>query len=188
MDKVKIFAKIKEISFLAKWALLSILSLFVISRVMVVLIMMKWLPSSFFFNIGGAHIHHYVYGIFLIFALCTYLLFRQHMPVRKERLITALIYGAGMTLLFDEFVMWLTLDSSNYYNKISVDAIIMIIVLLIMTWLLPKLKKIGVDTWKEYIMMWVIAVGIGLAAIFILADVYGYLKPFIDQLNNQSPK
>jgi hypothetical protein len=50
------------------------------------------------------HIHHYVYGIFIL-ALAGYLalLFRGD----RSRSWIALLYGLGLGLTFDEFGMWI---------------------------------------------------------------------------------
>jgi len=52
----------------------------------------------------GMHIHHYVYGIFIL-AVAGYLalLFRGD----RARSWIALLYGLGLGLTFDEFGMWI---------------------------------------------------------------------------------
>jgi hypothetical protein len=57
-----------------------------------------WEPSP------GVHIHHYVYGIFIL-AVAGYLalLFRGD----RARSWIALLYGFGLGLTFDEFGMWI---------------------------------------------------------------------------------
>src|SRR5437763_15765838 len=54
--------------------------------------------------VPGLHVHHYVYGIFLI-TIAGYLalLFRGD----RARPWIALLYGLGVGLTFDEFGMWL---------------------------------------------------------------------------------
>lgn len=183
----KLLAKIKHFSHIAKWMLIAICSLFVLSKITVILIMSHILPSWLFLNISGFHLHHYVYGIFIILGLSTYMLFRRHFPKEKEEKITAFIYGCGVTLLFDEFCYWFFF-TNNYYSKISIDSIIMICSLLLMTLILPSLRKIGVDTWIEYIICWVIAVVVALCLIFVGNDIYAMFTPAINHLNSSSPK
>lgn len=181
------FNKIKHYSHIAKWILYAIISLFLLSRITVILIMSKILPSWLFLNIGNSHIHHYVYGIFIILGLCTYLLFRKKTPTEKEEKTTGFIFGIGITLLFDEFCYWFFF-TNNYYSKLSIDSIILIISLVLATYIMPKLKKFGVDTWLESVFIWLLAIGIGLCVIFAGNDLYNMAMPLFNNLNNSSPK
>src|SRR5436305_11617551 len=62
------------------------------------------LPCVHWEPIPGLHIHHYVYGIFILTA-AGYLAwgFKSH----RATLWIALLYGLGVGLTFDEFGMWL---------------------------------------------------------------------------------
>ncbi|HYR84766.1 MAG TPA: hypothetical protein VE422_11870 [Terriglobia bacterium] len=54
--------------------------------------------------IPGMHIHHYVYGIFILTA-AGYLALMFKGP--RETLLISLLYGLGVGLTFDEFGMWI---------------------------------------------------------------------------------
>lgn len=181
---MNIRTKLKEISHITRWSLYAIITLFILSRIVVYLIMSHMLPSWLFFNVNGTHIHHYVYGVFMMLGLSTYLTYRQHVPKETEQKTCGFIYGIALTLIFDEFMMWLTF-TNNYYSNISIDSIIVIVCVLIGTSLFPKFKKL--DTWTEAIIAWtlVIIVGIGLALVF--NDGYKHFNGKIEQLNKQSP-
>src|SRR5215471_1319822 len=63
-----------------------------------------FLPSVHWEPVPGMHIHHYVYGIFIL-AIAGYLamIFKGH----RATAWIALLYGLGIGLTFDEFGMWL---------------------------------------------------------------------------------
>src|SRR5476651_2115378 len=110
---------------LARRTLFGFVVTFVLSRVCVFLIMSDLMPNFYFF-MGGTHVHHLNYGIFLLAAVCGYSVFRR--PVGRAAEITALVYGVAMGLTFDEFGMWLHLGGS-YWQRASVDAVIVVMAL-----------------------------------------------------------
>jgi hypothetical protein len=107
---------------LARIALFSFISMFILARVVVFLIMSDSMPRMYFFA-HGTHVHHLNYGIFLLAAVCGYSVFRR--PTGRKAEITALVYGAAMGLTFDEFGMWLHLGGS-YWQRASVDGVIVV--------------------------------------------------------------
>src|SRR5439155_8184648 len=63
------------------------------------------LPGVHWEPVTGMHIHHYVYGIFiLVVAGYLALIFKSD----RATAWIALLYGLGVGLTFDEFGMWLT--------------------------------------------------------------------------------
>src|SRR5438876_11743632 len=62
-------------------------------------------PRVHWETVAGMHIHHYVYGIFiLVVAGYLALIFKSD----RATAWIALLYGLGVGLTFDEFGMWLT--------------------------------------------------------------------------------
>src|SRR5437762_11013494 len=61
---------------LARLAFLAFLLTFVASRTLVILIMTRRMPDLFV-HVGGTHVHHLNYGIFLLCGVGAYLLFRR---------------------------------------------------------------------------------------------------------------
>ncbi len=112
---------------------------FIASRVLVILIMTKRVPDLFM-HLGGTHVHHLNYGIFLLSTVGALLLFTSPSPVQKEWLAAA--YGFGMALTFDEFGMWLHLGGS-YWQRASYDAVIVLAALLGLLAFAPKLNRFG---------------------------------------------
>jgi hypothetical protein len=97
--------------------LFAFLVTFILSRVMVLLIMTRKVPD-FYFYLGGTHVHHLNYGIFLLAGVGAYLLLR---PMASRRW-TSILYGIGLGFTFDEFGMWLHLGGS-YWQRASWDAV-----------------------------------------------------------------
>lgn len=178
-----IISYIKHSSKNAKYILTAIISLFVISRIIVYLIMSGILPSWLFLNIGGIHVHHYVYGIFILIFTNIWFIFRQ--PVKKEFKIAVFIFGIGLTLLFDEFYMWLTMKT-GYYAKLSIDAIIMVCSILLGLIIAPKFKNI--NTKIEYFMYIALFITLSLIISYFGKDIYDHILPFFNELDAKSPK
>jgi len=107
---------------LARYALFSFLVTFIMARVFVFLIMARRMPNLYFF-VGGNHVHHLNYGIFMMSIVAGYSVFLR--PFGRAAEITALLYGVAMGLTFDEFGMWLHLGGS-YWQRTSVDSVIVI--------------------------------------------------------------
>lgn len=110
---------------------------FIASRVLVILIMERRIPDLFL-HLGGTHVHHLNYGIFLLSAVGGLLLFTTLSDRQKHW--TACAYGFGMALTFDEFGMWLHLGGS-YWQRASYDAVILLSALLGLIAFAPKWQR-----------------------------------------------
>jgi hypothetical protein len=78
------------------------------------------------------------YGIVLLAGVGAYLLFAPLSPRRLS--ITAVCYGIGLALTFDEFGMWLHL-SDIYWQRASFDAVIVLSALLGFLAFAPPLRS-----------------------------------------------
>jgi hypothetical protein len=99
-------------------------------------------------TMGGRHIHHLVWGIFIL--LCVGLGYLNEVGARNtpasifaSRLMS-IMYGVGAALTLDEFALWLNL--ANVYwsreGRESIDAVVLFGSLLaIGTWGAPLLRK-----------------------------------------------
>jgi hypothetical protein len=128
---------------LARRVLFAFLVTFIVSRVIVFLIMARKLPD-FYLYLRGTHIHHLNYGIFLLVAVGSYLLFK---PDANRRVASAL-FGIGLALTFDEFGMWLHLGGS-YWQRASWDAVAVIAALLGLFAFGPTLARYRPRHWAE---------------------------------------
>ena len=109
---------------LARITFTTFLLTFIASRLLVILIMTRHIPDLFL-HLGGTHVHHLNYGIFLLSAVGGLLVFTAR-PSDRMRQLCALFYGFGMALTFDEFGMWLHLGGS-YWQRASFDAVIVLL-------------------------------------------------------------
>jgi hypothetical protein len=123
---------------LARVSLFGFILTFITARAFVFLIMSHQIPNFYFF-LKGTHVHHLNYGIFLLAAVCGYSVFSR--PVGREASLAALFYGIAMALTFDEFGMWLHLGGS-YWQRASVDAVIIIAALLGLCAYLPSIERL----------------------------------------------
>src|SRR5208282_4658016 len=93
-------------------------------------------------GMGGRHIHHLVWGIFLLlisgYAELAEVGTSNSSPSILLSRLLALTYGIGAALTLDEFALWLNLDAAAYWSRQgrqSIDAIVLFGALLAMgTW------------------------------------------------------
>ncbi len=129
---------------LARIAFTTFLLTFIAARVLVILIMTRRIPDLFL-HLGGTHVHHLNYGIFLLSAVGAFLLFVQRPSIRLRQ-ICALLYGFGMALTFDEFGMWLHLGG-GYWQRASFDAVIVLLSLFGVLAFAPSLARMRSYHW-----------------------------------------
>ncbi len=152
---------------LARRTLFSFVVTFIISRSFVLLIMSNCIPNFYFF-LNGTHVHHLNYGIFLLASVSGYLLFGR--PEGREAEIAALAYGIAMALTFDEFGMWLHLGGS-YWQRASVDAVIILAALFGLVAYAPSLKRFESGHLWAFIVLVLVVAGFG----FIVFRAGNYL-------------
>jgi hypothetical protein len=129
---------------LARITFVTFLLTFIAARVLVILIMARRMPDLFL-HLGGTHVHHLNYGIFLLSAVGGLLLF-DCQPGAKLRKLCALLYGFGMALTFDEFGMWLHLGGS-YWQRASFDAVIVLLSLFGVIAFAPTMARMRSHHW-----------------------------------------
>lgn len=131
---------------------------FVLARITVFLIMARRIPDIYL-HLGGTHVHHLNYGIFLLSGIGAYLLFRR--PVGGALSVAATIYGVGLALTFDEFGMWLHLGGS-YWQRASFDGVCVVAALLGLVAFAPPVQRFRPAHW------WTAAVAVVLTVVFIV--------------------
>jgi len=95
-----------EKTHLARIVFFVFLLTFMLARILVFLIMSRRIPDLYLY-VGGNHLHHLNYGIFLLAGLGAFFLFGK--PEGRSLQAAAVVYGLGMALTFDEFGMWVRL-------------------------------------------------------------------------------
>ena len=141
---------------LARITFTTFLLTFIASRVLVILIMTRRLPDLFL-HLGGTHIHHLNYGIFLLAAVGGLLVFGRD-PSDRTRQLCALLYGFGMALTFDEFGMWLHLGG-GYWQRASFDAVIVLLSLFGVIAFAPTLARMRTHHWATAVITALAVVG-----------------------------
>src|SRR5438552_13179819 len=85
---------------LARLTFVAFLFTFIASRTLVILIMARRM-ADLFLHLGGTHVHHLNYGIFLLSTVAGILLFARLND--KHRSVCARVYGFGIVRNTDEF-------------------------------------------------------------------------------------
>ena len=134
---------------LARDVLYCFLLTFIAARVVVFLVMVRWIPDLYL-HLAGTHVHHLNYGIFMLAGVGGYLLFRR--PAGRVLSLTAAIYGVGLGLTFDEFGMWLHLGGS-YWQRASFDAVVVIAALLGLIAYSPRLRRLRARHWRAGVLL-----------------------------------
>ncbi|MGD0088925.1 MAG: hypothetical protein ABSE73_03315 [Planctomycetota bacterium] len=171
---------------LARNVLFAFVVTFILARTIVILIMTRRI-HSLYLHMGSTHthIHHLNYGIFLLSIVGAFLLFRQ--PEGKALRLTALAYGVGLALTFDEFGMWVHLGGP-YWQRASFDAVIVIIALLGLYLAAPALKAFRRLNWAVAVLLVASSVGFSV----ILADSMRFaterLSPILQQIEAAAPE
>jgi hypothetical protein len=153
---------------LARRSLVAFLFTFTTARVLVFLIVAQWIPDIYL-RLGGTHVHHLNYGIFLLSGVGGYLLLGQ--PGARDLQHAATAYGVGLALTFDEFGLWLHLGGS-YWQRASFDAVVVVTAVLALVALAPELDHMRPHHWATgaALALAVTIFGVGLVKSFDYAD------------------
>ena len=169
---------------LARVVLVSFLATFMLARIVVLLIMTHRMPVLYL-HLGRTHVHHLNYGIFMLSVVGAFLLFQR--PEGRALSLTALVYGVGLALTFDEFGMWIHLGGP-YWQRASFDAIVLIGALLGLICAAPHLRRFRSAHWMTIL---ILSLGIVCFGI-ILVDSMHYatrkLSPYFDQIETSGPE
>ncbi len=155
-----------------------------VSRLVVLLITLRWIPSLYLY-IRGTHVHHLNYGIFLLSLVGAYLLFKR--PQGTGRTLAAIAYGAGLALTFDEFGMWIHLGGS-YWQRTSFNAVALIGMVLGIVVYAPAIRRIRPRFWISAVALMLI-VGVFLLVLVKPLRQYAadHIHPPLRQIEAMSP-
>ena len=169
---------------LARWVFVSFIFTFIAARVLVYLIMARIIPD-FYLYVGGTHIHHLNYGIFLLSGVGAYLLFAR--TKNRSLVPAAVLYGIGLALTFDEFGMWLHLGGA-YWQRASFDALAVIGAALGLLSVAPAIRRFRALHWWT---LAAVSAGIVLFAVS-MARSFEHMKdnlsPVLMQLEENAPR
>jgi hypothetical protein len=168
----------------ARLVLVAFLLTFMVMRIAVFLIMSRKIPDLYI-HVRGTHVHHLNFGIFLLSAVGGYLLFAEPSGVRLY--ITAVLYGIGMGLTFDEFGMWIHLGGS-YWQRASWDAITVVAAGLSLIAFAPSLQRFR----PHHIVTATALVAVLIVFAFLLIRSFRYagrrLGPHMQRIESGSPQ
>lgn len=168
---------------LARWSLAAFVTTFILARILVILIMSRWMPDLFL-HIGGNHVHHLNYGIFMLSAVGAYLLFFRPHGARLS--VAAAVYGVGLALTFDEFGMWLHLGGS-YWQRASFDAVVVVAALLGLIAVAPSLKRFGPGHWGATALLAILTIVFGTLLAHSVRRLGNRELPRLMQLEESGP-
>jgi hypothetical protein len=182
-DGIKTQDKAIETEHLARLALVSFLVTFLGARFVVFLIMSHRVPDMFM-HVGGTHVHHLNYGIFLLSLTGAFLVFMR--PAGAALRIAAIMYAVGLGLTFDEFGMWLNLGG-GYWQRASLDATVTVAAFLTLVACAPALEH-----WKSHHYLFAGVVLILIIFFFVLlgfaiAHAHGRYAPDLELLEMYGP-
>jgi glucose dehydrogenase len=157
---------------------------FIASRTLVILIMTRRMPDLFL-HLGGTHVHHLTYGIFLIATVAGVTLFAglNH----AQRSVCALVYGVGMGLTFDEFGMWLHLGGS-YWQRASFDAVVVLLGLFGFLAFAPRWERMRAHHFALGGLVLVAVAGFSILLIRSLDHANDRFAPGLHEIEEEGPK
>jgi hypothetical protein len=168
---------------LARWSLAAFLSTFILARILVILIMSRAIPDLYL-HVGGNHVHHLNYGIFMLSGVGAYLLFFR--PRGHWLSAAAAVYGVGLALTFDEFGMWLHLGGS-YWQRASFDAVVVIAALLGLLAVAPEFKNFGPGHWGATIVLLLLTIVFAFFWTHAVRKYGARIAPTFQKLEASSP-
>ena len=150
----------------ARTILVAFVVTFIAARIIVFLIVSRHIPDIYL-RLGGTHVHHLNYGIFLLSGVGAYLLLKR--PADHSLSTAAVLYGVGLGLTFDEFGLWVHLGGS-YWQRASFDAVVVVGSLLTLIAVAPELSRFRPHHWFTAAALAVLTVVFGV----MLVDSFKY--------------
>jgi len=168
---------------LVRCILTSFLATFIVARCLVFTIMSRRVPDLYIY-VGGTHVHHLNFGIFLLAGLGAYLILARPSQERLPRM--AVLYGIGLGLTFDEFGMWLHLGGS-YWQRASLDAVGVIVAVLGLIAVAPRLRRFRPRHWWTAITMGIATIVFATMLVRSLRYVERAAGPRLEMLDRTTP-
>lgn len=168
---------------LARIVLFVFLLTFMLARIVVFLIMSRRIPDLYFY-LGGTHIHHLNYGIFLLAGLGAFFLFGK--PSDRNLKAAAVVYGVGMALTFDEFGMWVRLGGS-YWQRASLDAVGVLAAMFGLVAYAPTVKRFRPRHWWSAVTLAVTVTVFSVLLVESFRYAHRKIQPRVDEIEAASP-
>ncbi len=169
---------------LARKVLAAFVATFVLTRILVLSIMTRRLPDLFL-HVGGTHVHHLNYGIFLLAGVGAYLLLMRPATPRGMS-VMAILYGVGLALTFDEAGMWFHLGGA-YWARAGFDAVVIIAGALGLMVAAPALSQFRPRHWITAAGLLVAVAVFAFLALEVLHYTHQVILPRLQQIETMSP-
>lgn len=169
----------------ARLILATFLLTFISARTVVLLIMLRRIPTLYLRTHGGTHIHHLNYGIFLLSFVGGYVLLVH--PTGPWLQVATILYGIGLALTFDEFGMWVHLGGP-YWQRASFDAVTVVASLLGLLVVAPDLARFRAHHWTMAIVLLAAAALYGFLLVRSLRFAHQRVSPFFEQIESHGPE
>jgi len=184
-DAASVIIRATPVRQLARITFTTFLLTFIAARGLVILIMTRRMPDLFL-HLGGTHVHHLNYGIFLLSVVGGLLVFTTR-PSERMRKICALLYGFGMALTFDEFGMWLHLGGS-YWQRASFDAVIVLLSLFGVIAFAPTMARMRTHHWATAAVTLVAVAGFYFMLLKSITYVGDRVGPRLIDIEEEGPR
>jgi hypothetical protein len=168
---------------IAALILAAFLVTFLTARVIVLLIMLRKIPTLYL-RASQTHVHHLNYGIFLLSVVGGYVLIVQ--PAGHWLAAAAVVYAVGLALTFDEFGMWIHLGGP-YWQRASLDAITVVAGILLLIVLAPDLERFETLHWATVIILALLAFTFGLLLLRSMRFARDRISPMLLQIEARGP-
>jgi hypothetical protein len=168
---------------LARWSLAAFVVTFILARILVIGIMSRTIPDLYL-HLGGNHVHHLNYGIFMLSGVGAFLLFYH--PRGHALSAAAAVYGVGLGLTFDEFGMWLHLGGS-YWQRGSFDAVVVVAALLGLIAVAPDLKKFRALHWQTAGALAILTLVFAVLLVHSVRKAGARIIPRLQQMEQSAP-
>ena len=169
---------------LARLTFVAFLLTFIAARTLVILIMARKVPDLFL-HLGGTHVHHLNYGIFLLAVVAALLLFASLNVAQRN--FCALLYGVGMALTFDEFGMWLNLGGS-YWQRASFDAVVVVLSVFGLLAFAPRWQQIRSRHFAVGMVLLIALVSFGMLLVKSLSHAEDKIRYRLIEMEKSGPK
>jgi hypothetical protein len=168
----------------ARRILLAFLFTFITARTAVFLVMSRTIPDLYV-HLWGTHVHHLNFGIVLLALVGAWLLLRQ--PTGRGLRRSAIVYGIGLALTFDEFGLWLHLGGS-YWQRASFDAVVVIAAVLTLIAFAPALRRFRGKHWATAALVAVALAVFTVALVRSFQYVGHRLVPALHRIEQTGPR
>ena len=156
---------------------------FVLARLLVLVIMLRWVPSLYL-HVHGTHVHHLNYGIILLAFVGGVMLLSN--PSGRLLSLTACFYGVGLALTFDEFGMWMHLGGP-YWQRASFDAVVVIAATLALVAFAPDVRAFTIRQWLVAGLIMVSLATVATLLARSLRFATERISPFLQQIEARGP-